>query len=63
MSGEGQRAYEKQSAKIYDSREQKGVGAAGGVAAKKIAGSPSEDCGQSVSGGCEVGRGGHVRRG
>ncbi len=63
MRGQSQRAYQRQSAKVYDRREQKGIGAAGGVAAKKIAGAPGEDGGQSVGGGCDVGRGGHVRRG
>ena len=41
MSGYGQRADEKQSAEIYESGEQKGVGAPRGVAAKKIAGAPA----------------------
>jgi hypothetical protein len=63
MSAGGQRAHHEQAAQVHDDREQEGVGATSGVATEEVAGAPGQDCGHAVSGGRELGRGGHVRRG
>ncbi len=62
MSREGQRAHYNQASDVYDSGEQKGVGAAGSVATQKIAGTPGEHGSYAICGGRKLRSGGHEHR-
>jgi hypothetical protein len=63
VAGSRQCAHQNQSAKVEHRREEKNVHLAGEIAAEKVACAPGEDGSHAVGSGCELGRGGHNRRG
>ena len=54
MSNHGQCPHQKEAPNIKNGREQKSVGATGGVSAKKIAGAPGKHGGETIGDRCEL---------
>ena len=63
MAGPGEGSDQKQAAEIYDSGKDEGVSPSSSPATEKVASPPGYDCSHSESGGHELRRCGHVRRG